>query len=173
MFVYKVTIKSSLVDGSLALCVSLKYNVSVMYVPLYACSHLSLILSFVSTSLYLVGSFRLGCCDVLSDIDVNTIKIMSELCDSLIERTDGKLRGPAAISWCRSEIYNKCGVDISDVLQEHIRLGRSFKQIVDEVRTSNVSLCLKYNYGVSPWLLGVPHKVTVNLQGSCKDNKCD
>ncbi|KAF2881165.1 hypothetical protein ILUMI_24990 [Ignelater luminosus] len=104
-----------------------------------------------------------GCCDVISDIDVNTIKIMSELCNNIIQQDDEKpLKGQEIIIRCRAEVLNKCGIDISAVLQEQVRLGHSFKQIVDEVRSFNGSLCLKYNFGVSPWRLGVSHRV-VNL----------
>ncbi|KAK4885107.1 hypothetical protein RN001_001378 [Aquatica leii] len=105
-----------------------------------------------------------GCCDVISDIDVNTIKIMSELCNTIVQDTNKKsIKGQKIIEQCRKEIYNRCGIDISAILQEQAWLGRTFKQIVDEVRSYNGSLCLKYQFGISPWRLGAPHKVTINL----------
>lgn len=96
---------------------------------------------------------------------------MSELCNNIIQQDDEKpLKGQEIIIRCRAEVLNKCGIDISAVLQEQVRLGRSFKQIVDEVRSFNGSLCLKYKFGVSPWRLGVTHRV-VNLGPACK-NSC-
>ncbi|KAF5308195.1 hypothetical protein FQR65_LT06375 [Abscondita terminalis] len=105
-----------------------------------------------------------GCCDVISDVDVNTIKIMNELCNTIVQDMKEKpVKGQSIIEQCRKEIFNKCGIDISAILQEQVRLGRSFKQILDEVRSYNGSLCLKYQFGISPWRLGAPHKVTINL----------
>ncbi|XP_031348236.1 uncharacterized protein LOC116174455 isoform X3 [Photinus pyralis] len=105
-----------------------------------------------------------GCCDVISDIDVNTIKIMTELCNTIIEHLEEKpVKAQDVIKQCRTEIYNKCGIDISAVLQEQVRLGRSFKQIVDEIRSFNSSFCLKYQFGLSPSKLGIPHRIAINL----------
>lgn len=105
---------------------------------------------------------RLGCCDVISDADVHTIKIMSELCSSLIQNDgDRPPSGKGIVSQCRAAVLATCGIDIAVVLQEQVRLGASVKQILEEIRSLNGSLCLKYNFGVSPWKLGVPHRVTV------------
>ncbi|KAF5303648.1 hypothetical protein FQA39_LY09895 [Lamprigera yunnana] len=105
-----------------------------------------------------------GCCDVISDSDVNTIKIMSELCNTIVQDTNEKpLKGGAIIERCRKEIFDKCGIDISALFAEQVRLGHSFKQILDEVRSLNGSLCLKYQFGISPWTLGAPHRITINL----------
>ncbi|XP_008195611.2 uncharacterized protein RIC-3 isoform X1 [Tribolium castaneum] len=100
-----------------------------------------------------------GCCDVISETDINTIKIMSELCSSIINSTNGK----EIVQKCRQEVLETCGIDISVVLQEQVRLGRNLKQILDQIRSLNGSLCLKYNYGVDPWRLGVAHRVTVKV----------
>lgn len=64
---------------------------------------------------------------------------------------------------CRKEVNETCGIDLSDVLQERFRLGKNVKQILDEIRSLNGSLCLKYNFGVAPWSLGVPHRITVKM----------
>ncbi|XP_063932946.1 titin isoform X3 [Zophobas morio] len=103
-----------------------------------------------------------GCCDVISETDVNTIKIMTELCGTIINSTEDKpLSGKEIVQRCRQEVLDTCGIDISVVLQEQVRLGQTVKQILDEIRSLNGSLCLKYNYGLAPWRLGVPHRVTV------------
>lgn len=108
-----------------------------------------------------------GCCDVISELDVNTIKIMSELCKTIIKREeDVPLTGREIVAKCQTAVLETCGIDISAVLQEQVRLGQSVKQILDEVRSLNGSLCLKYNFGVAPWRLGVPHRVTVKMTPS-------
>ncbi|KAK5647740.1 hypothetical protein RI129_002632 [Pyrocoelia pectoralis] len=105
-----------------------------------------------------------GCCDVISDIDINTIKIMTELCNTIVQHSEEKpFKVQDVIKQCRTEIHDKCGIDISVILQEQVRLGRSFKQIVDEVRSFNGSFCLKYQFGISPSKLGISHRVTINL----------
>lgn len=97
---------------------------------------------------------------------------MSELCKNIIQQTDEKpISGKEIVSKCKSEILQTCGIDISVVLQEQIRLGHTFKQILDEVRSLNGSLCFKHNFGVAPWKLGVRHVVTVHLQPSKRDFK--
>lgn len=107
-----------------------------------------------------------GCCDVISDSDVNTIKILTELCTNIVQRegvvTSAPL-GKELISQCRKKILTTCGIDIELVLHERLRLGHSVRKILNEVRSLNGSLCLKYNFGVAPWRLGVPHRVTINL----------
>ncbi|KAJ3638452.1 hypothetical protein MTP99_001816 [Tenebrio molitor] len=108
-----------------------------------------------------------GCCDVISETDVNTIKIMSELCGTIIKADQDKpLTGKEIVQKCRQEVLETCGIDISVVLQEQVRLGQNVKQILDEIRSLNGSLCLKYNYGVAPWKLGVPHRISVNVDPS-------
>lgn len=122
--------------------------------------------SFVVFLLFFIVLFFLsGCCDVISDADVDTIKIMSELCKSIIEREGEKsLSGKEIVAQCRVAVLKTCGIDISAVLQEQVRLGATVKQILEEIRSLNGSLCLKYNFGVSPWKLGVPHRITVRVE---------
>ncbi|XP_045466353.1 uncharacterized protein LOC123675126 isoform X2 [Harmonia axyridis] len=104
-----------------------------------------------------------GCCYVLSETDVDTIKIMSELCGKIIREQVGEapLTGRQIINICQEEVFKTCGIDVSVVLQEQVRLGHTTKHILDEIRSLNGSLCLKYNFGVQPWRLGVPHIVTL------------
>ncbi|XP_049819320.1 uncharacterized protein LOC109608273 isoform X2 [Aethina tumida] len=101
-----------------------------------------------------------GCCDVISELDVRTIKIMSEICETIIKQNDDEpLTEKEVLLKCRGAVLETCGIDISAVLQQQVRLGQSVKQIIDEVRSLNGSLCLKYNFGVAPWKLGVPHRI--------------
>lgn len=89
---------------------------------------------------------------------------MSELCSMIIRKEDNSLiTGREIVSQCQRAVLETCGIDISAVLQERVILGHTTKQILDEIRSLNGSLCLKYNFGVSPWRLGVPHRITVNI----------
>lgn len=91
---------------------------------------------------------------------------MSELCSRIIEKNDNEKppSGKEIVSQCRAAVLKTCGIDISAVLQEQVRLGATVKQILEEIRSLNGSLCLKYNFGVSPWKLGVPHRITVKTE---------
>lgn len=112
-----------------------------------------------------------GCCDVISDTDVNAIKIMAEVCNNILRSQSGKIDSKMEqalasgkltaeiISTCRHEVNKTCGVDIALFLDHNIRLGKTYRQILDDVRSYNSSNCLKMNYGVAPWSLGVPHLV--------------
>ncbi|XP_066255452.1 calponin homology domain-containing protein DDB_G0272472 isoform X2 [Euwallacea similis] len=103
-----------------------------------------------------------GCCDVISEVDVDTIKIMSELCRSIIDRGGNKeLKSKEIVAQCRKAVLETCGIDISAALHDRISLGHSTKQILEEVRSLNGTMCLQYHFGVSPWKLGVGHRVNV------------
>ncbi|XP_060515857.1 interaptin isoform X2 [Cylas formicarius] len=106
------------------------------------------------------------CCDVIYDTDLNTIRIMSELCKSIINAKAEPPTSQAIVRQCRKAVLESCGIDISAVLQEKVGLGHSVKQILEEVRSLNGSLCLKHHFGVSPWRLGVPHRVTLSMGSS-------
>ncbi|KAI4469258.1 resistance to inhibitors of cholinesterase protein 3 ric3 [Holotrichia oblita] len=113
-----------------------------------------------------------GCCDVFSETDMNTIKIMSELCSSIIQQTGDKpLSDKEIVARCKAEVQRTCGIDISAVLEEQFRLGRPVKQILNEIRSLNGSLCLKYNYGVAPWSLGVPHRIALNFASNVRQER--
>lgn len=112
------------------------------------------------------------CCDVIFETDVNAILIMTEMCGNILQHydeidpnliqgfTQGKLT-KAGVEACRNEVFNKCGVDITAFLHENVRLGKTYKQILDEVRSFNSSVCLKLNFGVAPGLLGAPRRMRV------------
>ncbi|XP_057651493.1 uncharacterized protein LOC130891029 isoform X4 [Diorhabda carinulata] len=105
-----------------------------------------------------------GCCDVIYERDVTTIKLMSEICKTIIKNNEeNSLLNKDVIQKCQSIVLDTCGIDISAVLQGQVRLGHSTKQILEEIRSLNGSLCLKYNFGVAPWELGVPHRVNVKM----------
>nr|XP_018916729.1 PREDICTED: glutamic acid-rich protein-like isoform X1 [Bemisia tabaci] len=108
-----------------------------------------------------------GCCDVIFEKDVNVIKIMMDVCEKILRKSNdfdsklslafqqGKLN-KQIIEKCRSEVLEKCNVDISLFLTEKDKIGRGHKHILDEIRTFNSSFCMKYNFGVTPGLLGTP-----------------
>ncbi|CAG9838318.1 unnamed protein product [Diabrotica balteata] len=100
-----------------------------------------------------------GCCDVISEKDLTTLKLMSEICDTIIKSdSDKPMSNKELLQKCQNLVLDTCGIDISAVLQEQVRLGHTTKQILEEVRSLNGSLCLKYNFGIAPWKLGVPHR---------------
>lgn len=112
------------------------------------------------------------CCDVFFEKDLNAIKIMTELCERILSHQrdfdqrlilnfrQGKLT-KEIVDRCKNEVFDKCGVDITSFLKEKVRLGRTYKQILDEIRSLNSSLCLKENFGVAPGLIGVPRRMRV------------
>ncbi|XP_044737245.1 uncharacterized protein LOC123299089 isoform X2 [Chrysoperla carnea] len=116
-----------------------------------------------------------GCCDVIWETDVNAIKIMVDLCGNILKDLrasdprvelafeSGKLSNDI-IEKCRSKVLSTCGVDIALFLKENVLLGRTYRQILDELRSVNSSLCLKYNFGVSADALGVRHSVILDLK---------
>lgn len=93
---------------------------------------------------------------------------MSELCGTI---TNSSGSGKEIVQKCRKEVLETCGIDISVVLQDQVRLGRNVKEILDQIRSLNGSLCLKYNYGVDPWRLGVAHRVTVKTASDASSKK--
>lgn len=98
---------------------------------------------------------------------------MSELCSTIIKKGDNaEFTAREIVSQCQKAVLETCGIDISAVLQERVILGHTTKQILDEIRSLNGSLCLKYNFGVSPWRLGVPHRVTVNVASTPSKIMC-
>ncbi|XP_022180249.1 uncharacterized protein LOC111040612 isoform X2 [Myzus persicae] len=108
----------------------------------------------------LKGSFapqtHIGCCNVLSSTDVNIVKIVMDICDRVIETTDKKRK----LEKCRQEIFNTCAINITDLFNEN-KVGKMShnKHLIDEIRSLNGSLCLKYHYGVSLTSLGVTHRL--------------
>ncbi|CAH1708946.1 unnamed protein product [Aphis gossypii] len=108
----------------------------------------------------LKGSFapqtHTGCCNVLSSTDMNIVKIVTDICDRIIETMDKKTK----LEKCRQEIFNTCAINITDLINEN-KIGKMThnKHVIDEIRSLNGSLCLKYHYGVSLTSLGVTHRL--------------
>ncbi|RZF48391.1 hypothetical protein LSTR_LSTR007558 [Laodelphax striatellus] len=112
------------------------------------------------------------CCDVIFEKDINLIKIMTELCEKILRHEEdfdkrlvmnfqqGKLT-KEIIDRCKNEVMTKCDIDITTFLEEKARLGQSYKQILDDVRSLNSSLCLKENFGVTPNSLGAPRYLKI------------
>lgn len=113
-----------------------------------------------------------GCCDVIFDTDVNAIKVMTQICEKiLIRQTDfdtnllvalqqGKLT-KQLVDRCQKTVIATCGIDIKQFLIDKVRLGRNYKQMLDEIRTLNSSLCLKHSFGVSLGHIGLPRTIRV------------
>uniref|UniRef100_A0A0A9Z8B7 Resistance to inhibitors of cholinesterase protein 3 n=1 Tax=Lygus hesperus TaxID=30085 RepID=A0A0A9Z8B7_LYGHE len=113
-----------------------------------------------------------GCCDVLFDKDVDAIKLVSELCGKVLEKEhnyerdyalylqQGKLT-KAIVKTCQKSVLKQCAVDVADLLNEKVNLGRSYKQLVDELRSLNSSLCLKHAFGISFGNLGNPRQMRI------------
>jgi hypothetical protein len=124
------------------------------------------------------------CCDVIFDKDLNAIKIMSQLCEKILSgQSDldkrfllafqqGKLT-KEIVNKCNSEVHEKCNVDIAEFLKDKVRLGKSYQQMLNELRSLNSSLCLKINFGISPALIGAPRRFRVwETSKTCENNKC-
>lgn len=115
----------------------------------------------------------LACCDVIFESDVNTVDIMQEMCRNIVNHhqvdprvreilTAGKLTHQSA-KLCQEQVLARCGIDLSVFLAETERLGKSNKQILEEIRTFNSSLCLKLNFGISLSQLGTPHLIRYHI----------
>ena len=76
--------------------------------------------------------------------------------------TMGKLT-PQSASLCREEVLARCGIDLSAFLAEKERLGKSYKQVLEEIRSFNSSLCLKLNFGIPLSQLGTPHLIRYHI----------
>lgn len=85
---------------------------------------------------------------------------MTELCSTLnVSDTETKQYiGNDKFAYCRAQVLSTCGIDIDAFLKGKAQMGHTLKQILNEVRSINGSLCLKYNFGIDPWRLGVPHQ---------------
>ncbi|XP_033221783.1 uncharacterized protein LOC117175986 isoform X3 [Belonocnema kinseyi] len=115
----------------------------------------------------------LACCDVIFESDVNAVDIMQEMCRNVLKHhqvdprvrdalTMGKLT-PQSSSLCREEVLARCGIDLSAFLAERERLGKSYKQVLEEIRSFNSSLCLKMNFGIPLSQLGTPHLIRYHI----------
>lgn len=115
----------------------------------------------------------LACCDVFFESDVNAADIMYEICQNVLKhhQIDPRVRDalktvkltPQSASLCREEILSRCGIDLSTFLAERERMGKSYKQVLEEIRSFNSSLCLKTHFGVPLSQLGTPHLIRYHI----------
>lgn len=102
----------------------------------------------------------IGCCHVMSTTDVNIVKIVTDLCDRIVETKDKTTK----FKKCSQDIFNTCAINITDLINEHKVGDISYnnQNVIDEIRSFNGSLCLKYHYGLSLTSLGVTHRLKDN-----------
>lgn len=118
--------------------------------------------------IYIPGVWGIGCCDVMSGMDVNIVKIVMDICDRVIETTDKKIK----LEKCCLEILNTCAINVTDLINEKKVNGISNnKHVIDEIRSLNGSLCLNYHYGVSLTSLGVMHRLINKYNDSLMSKK--
>jgi hypothetical protein len=87
---------------------------------------------------------------------VNIVKIVTDICDRIVEKMDKKTK----LEKCQQEIFNTCAINITDLINENKVGDISYnKRVINEIRSINGSLCLKYHYGVSLTSLGVAHRL--------------
>ncbi|XP_076669304.1 RIC3 acetylcholine receptor chaperone isoform X2 [Andrena cerasifolii] len=114
-----------------------------------------------------------ACCDVIFESDVTAADIMHEICQNILKhhQVDPRVRDvlktikltPQSASLCREEILARCGIDLSTFLAERERLGKSNKQVLEEIRSFNSSLCLKMHFGIPLSQLGTPHLIRYHI----------
>lgn len=109
--------------------------------------------------IYITGVWKIGCCHVLSSTDVNIIKVITDICDHVIQTTDKTTK----FKKCHQEIFNTCAINITDLISENTIKDISYnKHVIDEIKSLNGSMCLKFHYGVSLTSLGVVHRIKDN-----------
>lgn len=123
------------------------------------------------------------CCEVIFESDVTAVDIMQEMCQNILRHhpVDPRIRdalklnklSPQTANLCREEVLARCGIDLSSFLAERERLGETYKQVLEEIRSFNSSLCLKMNFGVPLSQLGIPHLIRYHIlmphSKNCKD----
>ena len=115
----------------------------------------------------------IACCDLIFESDVNTVDIMQEMCKNILRhhQVDPRVRDalkstkltPQSASFCRDEVLARCGIDLSSFLAQKERLGKTYKQVLEEIRSFNSSLCLKMQFGVPLSQLGTPHLIRYHI----------
>ncbi|KAL6443055.1 hypothetical protein ACFW04_002796 [Cataglyphis niger] len=113
------------------------------------------------------------CCEVIFESDVTAVDIMQEMCQNILRHhpVDPRIRDALKLNklsaqtanLCREEVLARCGIDLSSFLAERERLGETYKQVLEEIRSFNSSLCLKMNFGVPLSQLGVPHLIRYHI----------
>lgn len=129
-----------------------------------------------------------GCCDVIFEKDIQTLKILTQLCEeSVVLNPSPKLSQSALLNLCYQQLQETCNIDLSPLYKMSARheFDSSFKKFLGIVRSYNSSLCLKDHYHVNLNLIGTPHiiKSTVmkatslinvkNDHGTAKRKACD
>lgn len=114
-----------------------------------------------------------ACCDVIFESDVTAADILHEICQNILKhhQVDPRVRDalrtskltPQSASLCREEILARCGIDLSTFLAERERLGKTYKQVLEEIRSFNSSLCLKIHFGIPLSQLGTPHLIRYHV----------
>ncbi|XP_031366920.1 calponin homology domain-containing protein DDB_G0272472-like isoform X1 [Apis dorsata] len=114
-----------------------------------------------------------ACCDVIFESDVTAADIMYEICQNILKhhQIDPRIRDalktikltPQSASLCREEILARCGIDLSTFLAKREHLEKSYKQVLEEIRSFNSSLCLKINFGIPLSQLGTPHLIRYHI----------
>lgn len=98
---------------------------------------------------------------------------MQEMCQNILRhhQVDPKVRDalkaskltPYSSSLCRQEVLARCGLDLSSFLAEEKSLGKTYRQVLEEIRSFNGSFCLKVNFGVPLSQLGTPHLIRYHI----------
>ncbi|XP_076658139.1 RIC3 acetylcholine receptor chaperone isoform X2 [Halictus rubicundus] len=114
-----------------------------------------------------------ACCDVIFESDVTAADIMQEMCQNILKhhQVDPRVRdalksvklSPQSSNLCREEILARCGIDLITFLADRERLGKSHKQVLEEIRSFNSSLCLKTQFGIPLSQLGTPHLIRYHI----------
>lgn len=91
--------------------------------------------------------------------DVDAIHVLSDMCARVNGVPPGEAITPAGVAACRAAVLQRCEIDIATFLDEQARLGRSYRQILDELRSFNTTVCLRRHFGVSPGSLGAPRRM--------------
>ncbi|KAG6802500.1 enolase-phosphatase E1 isoform X1 [Apis mellifera caucasica] len=114
-----------------------------------------------------------ACCGVIFESDVTAADIMYEICQNILKhhQIDPRIRDalrtikltPQSASLCREEILARCGIDLSTFLAKREHLEKSYKQVLEEIRSFNSSLCLKINFGIPLSQLGTPHLIRYHI----------
>ncbi|CAB3374057.1 Hypothetical predicted protein [Cloeon dipterum] len=105
-----------------------------------------------------------NCCDVIFVSDVTAIKVLTAMCGDILHEnqltTNEQLHlSKKSVEKCRDEVRSACGLDITAVIKDQTGLTKSYKQILDEIRSFNNSECLKQNFGVQLSLIGTPRRM--------------
>ena len=104
---------------------------------------------------------------MLFESDISTADIIQELCRNIVKHHQVDPLLKEAINknkldktdLCKKEVFDRCGINLSKFLAEEGRLGKSYKQVLEEIRTFNGSLCLKLQFGVPFSQLGTPRVI--------------